>query len=471
MRAPRTGASRSHPVEIDTGRLWLSAARLFATATGALASSAEAPRAEAEARPTVAQVVKAAKTAPAAEARRLRDRAALDAESRRFVDALIAANEGDLAEAERELRALLAEDPSRRLVRFELAQVLIRRERYTAARFHLQRLVDSENDPQLRAVYGVFDREISRRRPWGVTLSIDAAPRTNVNRGSGELFYDANGTLFAIDEDARARSGIGVRFATSATRRFEWSPFADAGSADAGSGAPTDAFHLRAFASGTLYRDSSLSTTRVGAGGFWRRRFAGGSLFDLGVDYARDHVSGTVFDGDVHADLVTPNVAFATPLGRRFTLATSARASHVFHADGDLADGWRGTGSLALTWSPQPGRAVTGSVARSFERSGREHARYDGTTLGLGFYAELPWSVSATLDGSVGRRDYRAPFPGNVFAREDRFWRVGLRFTKRDWALAGFAPRIGVSYERQRSNISFYTFDDAGITLGLSRSF
>ena len=448
----------------------------FALVPAAAQTEGVQMRATDGARPSLRAVLTAAQTAPPTEARRLRDRAALSDEERRLVDALLLQRDGDLAGSERALRDLLAEDASRRLVRFELARVLIARERYTAARFQLDRLIASEPDRRLRRVYAALDAEISRRRPWDFSLSLRAAPSTNANRGAEAETFQAGERTFTIDDVSRARSGIGFGYSASASRRFE--PF--------GAplyGPPSDALYVRAFVSGVHYEESALRSNRVGVGAFWRHRFGldgeegAGGLFgpgaftDVGVDVARDYVAGTLFDGDLHADLVTPYLSVALPLGGRFSLSGRTAASHVGYDDALLDDGWRGANDVALTFAPQPGLSVTAFAAHSWERSGREPNQYDGVSGGLSGYAELPWSVSATLTGTVGRRDYRAPFPGAGFEREDRFWKVEASFTKRDWALFGFAPRLSVSHEDQRSNVSFYTFTDTGANVSLSRSF
>lgn len=397
--------------------------------------------------------------APLADAKAARNAnaAQLDTPTLRFIDALLAYREGDLEGADDQLRSLLDENPDRRLARFQLAQVLIARERFTAARFHLRQLIGSEGNREVRASYAALDREISRLRPWDFSLSLNAAPRSNANRGSSETIYDANGREFTINDESRAQSGVGFTYSASATRRFIWNE--------------TTSFHARGFASGAWYKEDNLRTTRLGAGAFVRNLLGPDGFIDMGVDAARDYVSGTPFDGDIHSHTVTPFANLRHTIATGWVADVRVSSSRVFYEDAQLEDGWRGNATVAATYSPKAGRSFTGYLTQSFERSGRDHFRYDGTSVGLSAYAELPFQLTAVASGSLGQKKFRSPFPGNTFAREDYNWQLGIEFTKRDWAVAGFAPKMGITYEQQTSNISFYTFDDIALTVGVSRSF
>lgn len=403
-------------------------------------------------------VLVAVKTRPPAVARSVRDETAanLSAEQLALVDALLLAREGDAEAAEEALRALLTEDPSRRLVRFELAQLLIRRERYTAARFQLDLLTASEPDPDVRRVYTALDRRISDLRPWDVDVSFGIAPRTNANRGSTEETIGGPGGRGTIT--SRAVAGVGATYSASAARRFAVTPTID--------------LYARGFASGIEYEDRDLASNRVGVGAFARYNAPTGGRFDLGLDLARDYADGNVLDGVASANVVTPYVSFHRPLSRRFALGGSQRLSFVDYETA-LPDGWRGSTAGTLSFAPQAGRVFSGSLTYGFDRSGQPFNQYDSLEVGLSAYAELPLGVSATLRGAVGARDFRSQFPTLApgKTREDSYARVSLDLTKRDWAVRGFAPRVGLSYEINESNVPLYTFDDVGVRLGVSRSF
>ena len=400
-------------------------------------------------------VLVAVKTRPLADARSGRDDVApaLGSDQLALVDALLLAREGEGEAAEKALRDLLTEDPSRRVVRFELAQLLIRRERYTAARFQLDLLTASEPDPAVRRVYAALDRRISELRPWDVDVSFGVAPRTNANRGSTE---EDLGGGYAIT--SRATSGVGLTYGASVSRRFAITPTID--------------MYARGFVSGVEYEDRDLAANTVGLGTFARLNGEGGGRVDVGVDLARQYADGNLLDGVASATLVTPYLSFHRPVGRRFAIGGSQRLTRVDYAPDGIDDGWRGTTTARLSFAPQAGRTFSVSGAYGFDRSGLDYQQYDSVEIGASAYAELPLGLSASLGGAVGARDFRAPFPTlGTKEREDTYARASLDLTKRDWAVRGFAPRVGVSYEINDSNVPLYKFDDIGFSAGVSRSF
>ena len=445
--------SRRHRIGASLVALALCALALPATAQEERAAAA--PGAPSEAAIDLRSVLLAVKTQPVERAREVRERVggSLPADQLALVDALILAREGDEEGAERLLRELLTDDPSRRLVRFELAQLLIQRERYTAARFQLDLLTASEPDPDVRRVYAGLDRRISELRPWDVDVSFGLAPRTNANRGSTE---EDLGNGYAIT--SRAVAAVGATYSASATRRFAITPTID--------------MFARGFVAGTEYEDRDLAYGTLGAGAFVRRSDGMGGRIDAGVDLARQYANGNLLDGVASANLATPFVSFHRPVGQRFAVGGSQRLTFVDYETSALDDGWRGTTSASISFSPQAGRSLSLTGTYGFDRSGRDEHQYDSLEIGASVYAELPFGVSATVRGAVGVRDFIGDFPTLVSeARKDSYARASLDLTKRDWAVRGFAPRVGLSYEINDSNVPLYEFDDIGFSAGVSRSF
>ena len=351
---------------------------------------------------------------------------------------------------------LLEADPDRRVVRFELARVLIRRKRYTAARFQLRRLQQAESDPDVSGVYRALDRRISRLRPWDVSLDVSAAPRTNANRGAQSDEFVA-GSGYFVDEPFRARSAVGLRYGGSASYRFLLDP----------------RFTLvaRGFAGGTEYEDDDLSTAYAGAGAVLSFDPAPRQRIDFGADLTRQWAKGHAFSGERSADIVTPSVAYRFPIAGPFTGQLRQSFSHVDHDAASLRDGWRGASTAAVTFAPRADRSATVSLRYDFDRAGLAYNRHDGLRGGLSLYGEFAHAITLDANAFGGTRRYEAAFPILGRDRRDDYWGVSLGLTKRDWALYGFAPRVSVSYERQTSNVARFDFDDWGASIGLSRGF
>ena len=404
----------------------------------------------------VARLVSLAQSGDVAEAAALRDalaaRGELSNDTGAFIDAMLLQRSGDLEGAEQRLRALLDAAPEARRVRFELVRVLFSRGRYTAARFHLDLLKESEPDPRLLGVYQALDNEITRRRPWDASLSLAVAPKTNANGGASGETIIVNGLPFRINDDSRAAADTGVDFDAVLARRFVL----------------TDRHTIvaRGFARGTAYRNKRYGSQEAGLGSFLRTRFGPRTFLDAGID-----TSALIYEHRPNAWLFSPHLSGQIGLSNGWSFSGGVQASHVdFDAPG-RDDGWRGSVSAGLRYTPDASRSLSARLAARMDRSGADHEQYDGVDLSVSMFRTLPAEIDATLSGSIGKRDYRGPFPLLGFEREDRFASAALSLTKKDWSVQGFAPTLTLSWQGQDSNVAFYQSGGLGASLGLSRSF
>lgn len=95
------------------------------------------------------------------------------------------------------------------------------------------------------------------------------------------------------------------------------------------------------------------------------------------------------------------------------------------------------------------------------------YSYYGGSVgLGLSFSIVRNWNLKSFV--SVGRRLYEAndPFFGDT-RRDTRYW-VGITITKGDFKVFGYTPEMVVSYEENRSNLAFYSYDKLGLVLSFN---
>ncbi|WP_199864469.1 surface lipoprotein assembly modifier [Rhizobium sp. EC-SD404] len=128
-----------------------------------------------------------------------------------FLQTVVLERRGELAEAERLSRAILAERPDFDLVRVHLARILARQGNSTGATYHLRLLAESSSDRTSRERFESFIDALDASRPFTVGGFISFAPSTNVNNGSSGTQVMLGGLPFTIDEGGRAQSGMGVR--------------------------------------------------------------------------------------------------------------------------------------------------------------------------------------------------------------------------------------------------------------------
>ena len=91
--------------------------------------------------------------------------------------------------------------------------------------------------------------------------------------------------------------------------------------------------------------------------------------------------------------------------------------------------------------------------------------------LGMGLSRAFQNGISASLSGSVQRLGYRGYDPLFGARRNDQVMWLSGRVLHRSLQLGGFAPYVGYSYERSRSTIALYDYENHGAVLGLTREF
>ncbi|MCY3824378.1 MAG: surface lipoprotein assembly modifier, partial [Nitrospinae bacterium] len=72
---------------------------------------------------------------------------------------------------------------------------------------------------------------------------------------------------------------------------------------------------------------------------------------------------------------------------------------------------------------------------------------------------------------SVQSQRYRAKDPLFGKKREDVAARLSAKVVNSTLRFGGFAPYVGYSYEKNRSNISLYEYENHGLLMGLTRDF
>ena len=79
--------------------------------------------------------------------------------------------------------------------------------------------------------------------------------------------------------------------------------------------------------------------------------------------------------------------------------------------------------------------------------------------------------IFVSVSASVQSQRYRAEDPLFGTRREDSAAKLSVKVVNSSLKFGGFAPYVGYSYERNRSNISLYEYQNHGVLMGLSRDF
>lgn len=323
---------------------------------------------------------------------------------------------------------------------------LLRQGRFTAAQISVRRALDlSQNDAEKQQAIVILN-DIKRVKPWQVQGSLALAPSTNINRATSATTVTGVFGVGTLSGGVQ-KSGVGLAYSLSARNVIS-------ASAD----------HRRSLSFGTagrLYEDRSLNSSSL-----W----------------------STLSDDKVRS----PSHLFS----RAITLKVNRRAQDFDSADLNAA--------FANTKYPVPGRSNTTTfiVQRSvdfddFDESSylvaaqksvsmgkfsyggggywRDSAAATVGSLGLNVFVDrslgnwLGWAASARLDLAASRWHEREPL--FVEPREDFNVTAGMTFLKQDKSFYGFAPKVTISHNVNRSNISLYSYNATNLTLGIVNSF
>ena len=343
---------------------------------------------------------------------------------------------------------ILSLKPGLTRVRLELASAYYLLGRDDKAHHHFNSsLADPLPSSVETAVEGFLHR-IDARKRWSVSVSASLLPETK--RPDRETVL-IGGVPFRLSEDARSSSGMGEFFSAGAS----YSPKL------------TETLRgvLGASTAAKLYRGSRWDDITASGDAGISRLLAAGSVSG-GVRLGRRWIGGEADQRSVG------------PWGRarwRITNATRLEvdlsAGYRRHDSRRERDGWR------LVARPRIVHALDGRTSIEaeslFELVEAKEAHHASHMIGLGLSATRAFEggLSITVDASANVLRHDAPDPLFGTRRVDRNARVGARVLHRSLRHRGFAPYIGYSFERNRSNIPIHEFRIQGVLLGVSRRF
>jgi|GEM_PF-520182 len=375
-----------------------------------------------------------------------------------FLDGLLAMEDGDAKTAAARFRKILEDHPGQTRVRLELARALMMQGKFRGADYHLRLAQNDETLPEdIARMIGNARSIIRSNRRFRFGFDFGFAPDSNINSATAAETVDVNfGPLrvpISLDEESRARSGLGVTASIYAGVRV---PTADNLSIVADLDADTvnyedgdfDDYSIQ-IAAGPELKLSSDTNVRLQAVGLYR--WYGGEVA------ARQFGSKLTVQHD-----------FAPT--KRLALQVDGRRT-----ESQLNPGYTGWQLGANTTYEQVlGKSAVVSASLLARRDFMEQDAYSSKTLGLtaGIGAELPLGINAGLSGGLTHSTYDAP--QLVFSQENRKdWRLQARaYTGlRQVRLAGFSPSVEYQFLKVDSNYALYQTERHRFHIKLARYF
>lgn len=348
-----------------------------------------------------------------------------------------------------------------------LRQIIDEMPNATGARLELAQLLDRMGDKegawrQLRAVRaGGLPREVAKivdrysdalraERAIGASLEIAVAPDSNISRATRSDTLSTVIGDFQIDEDSKAKSGVGLALSGQAFRRLALSKNAMA--------------LVRLSGSADLYKHKRFNDIAVD--------LAVGPELDLGRSRVNLEIGGTLrFYGQkpfMRAARLAGSVTL--PVGSRSRLWAKGAASLLDQKVNNLQDGKGYSAQLIFE------HALTRTTGVLFSLAGERESLRDpgystrGWRAGLIVWRDVGRSTaSANLEYGRLRADERLSlFPDR---RSDRLLRLTIGATFRQLNFNGYAPVARIIVERNSSTIAFYDFKRVRTEFGIARAF
>lgn len=379
----------------------------------------------------------------------LQDREPGNRAQARFQLARLAERQGDLPGAERWYRALLDEQPAAAGVRLELGRVLAEQKKFGAAARELRRAHAAGLPPDVAKTVERITSLLRRDAPFGGSFEVALAPDSNINRATHSNTVTAFGLPFTLDDDARARSGVGV---AAAGQVFVRRPL----------GKHRFVVELASF--GNFYERSEASelTVALSAGPQFR---LGDTRLGVGPVARR-----TWLGGDVQSTSYGIEADSRMPLGTTSALAMTAAVLRDESRRDAAADGMSYTARIAFE------KALT---ARLYARATADIARIDARASTLS-----SWSYGGGLTisrqfgaftGYAGGEFRRLEGDASFFLfgnpRRDTLLQGTLGVIVRPLTIGGFAPVARFTHVRNSSPIELYRYRRNRLELGITRDF
>ena len=376
-----------------------------------------------------------------------------DAEVRaeaRFRKGMLLADAGRHADAAVEFRALLDEKPNAARVRLELARILAELGDEAAARRELRQARVAGLPADVASTVEQFARALRSQKRFGGSLTLAFAPDSNINRATQARTLDTVIAPLVLSEDARARSGSGLKLGGDGFARLSLG--------DDVSLLP------RVAATANLYRSRAFEDISASAllGLEWRR--------------GRDRLNPSIgqswrwYGGRAYARTQTVSTDWLHPLGMKSQLAVSASASRARYLRNSIQNGAVYDLNISLE------HALSGAAGAGITLSAtRQTARDPGYATVGGGVSLLGWQEfrGATLFAAAGIRRTEGDTRLFLFPDRRREWLLTARAgaTMRRLAWKGFAPKISLTYERNISTVGIYDYRRVASEFGIVRAF
>jgi tetratricopeptide (TPR) repeat protein len=348
------------------------------------------------------------------------------------------------------LRRILDEKPDAGRVRIELARMQAQMGHLGAAERELRAAAASGLPPEVEQLVRFYAGALSAQKPVGANLEIAIAPDTNINRATRADTLDTVLGDFTLNEDAKARSGIGL------------------------------ALRGQGFARAGLDRRATLLARIAGAADVYRQSQFNNMAISLqaGPEYVsgRDRIAviggpgWRWFGQQPFSFSVSGSASWLHPIGQRTQLRADGGLGWTRNRFNDLQSGTNFNLSLGVDRAISP--RFGGGAQIGISRDGANDPGFATTAGSVGAYAfrELG-QTTAVVSIGFSHLDSDARLLLYTKRRIDNRLNASLSGTFRALRLGTLAPYARVQWERNFSTVTIFDFSRLSAQFGLTAAF
>ena len=339
---------------------------------------------------------------------------------------------------------ILVAQPELVRVRLELARAFYVKGSDGLSRKEFERVLAENPPPPVAANIRRFLAAMRERRRWSGYVGMTMAPDTNINAASDEdvIYLLGRRVPFTVDEDAGARSGLGVVLWGGGEYEYPLSP---AIRLLAGGGGSRTEYDGRDFDRTFLFAHAGPrwlvgNRTEISLLGSARRSWSGGDpqYRSLGGRFEMSHF-----------------------LSRRVLVRTQSSYHQREHDEDIHLDGPRSDFSLTGFWQATPTMRLEATVGLTREQTESERYRNSGRLVGLGTSVDLPRGFTVGLNGQYRWTNYEGnwgDFTPFGESRNDRTRTLSLSLYNRGFTIQGFSPKLVLTRENRKSNAQLHDY-------------
>lgn len=375
----------------------------------------------------------------------------LRTEARFRLALMLADRMGRPRDAAIELRRILDEKPGAARVRLELARMDALLGRLGAAEREFRAAQASgQLPPDVERAVRFYASALAAAKPVGGSLELALAPDSNINRATRA---DTLGTVigdFTLNDDARARSGLGLSARAQGYARLALGSKARLLARVSGSG---DFYRTGQFDDYALALQlgpefqSGADRITFAAGPSWR--WYGQQPFSAG------------WGG---------SAVLQHPLGKRTQMRAEAALSRLDNRRNDLQDSTIYAGTLGLDRAFSA-RFGGGLQLRASRTAARDPGWSDWTGGASGYLFREIGRTTLVVDGGYSRLTADERLFLYPRKRVDDRFNIGLSATFRAIQWKGLAPFVRLRAERNRSTVGIFDFSRRSAELGVTSAF